>query len=174
MPPRVLRGPLSGQLPPTPSTVARADPELLSPPTHTHTHTLRQQGRERAGRELCGGEKTFVSRAHTPPLGENASAPRLSGPNRGIWREPLPRKGRDGEPTSGAGEDSGPRLGQGLRAAPGWAPPQPPPRRHPAALPGSRKPPAAPRPREFRWAGAPPSAQRGPLPPFCPGRAEQD
>lgn len=116
-------------------------------PPPTHTHTLRQQGRERAGRELCGGEKTFVSRAHTPPLGENASAPRLSGPNRGIWREPLPRKGRDGEPTSGAGEDSGPRLGQGLRAAPGWAPPQPPPRRHPAALPGSRKPPAAPRAR---------------------------
>lgn len=127
VPPRVLRGPFSRQLPPTPSTVARADPELLPPP-NPHPGQL---GRERAGRELCGVEKTFVSRAHTPPLGENASAPRLSGPNRGIWREPLPRKGRDGEPTSGAGEDSRPRLGQGLSAAPGWAPPQPPPQRRP-------------------------------------------
>lgn len=83
------------------------------------------KGAVRWRKDLC------VAGAHTP-LAENASAPRLPGPNRGTWREPLLRKGRDSEPTLGAGEDSGARgSGKGLGAAPGCAPPQPPPRRRP-------------------------------------------
>lgn len=168
VPPRVRRGPLSGQLPPTPSTAARADPELLPPPTP------RQLGRERAGRELCGGEKTFVSRARTPPLGENACASRLSVPIAAFGASPCPGKGATVSRPRAPGRT--PDRGSGRVSAPRLAGPLPNPRPG-----GARGPPgfeetscSSARPRGFRWAGAPPSAQRGPLPPCCPGRAEQD
>lgn len=118
------------------------------------------KGAVRRRKDLC------VAGAHTPLARENASAPRLGSSSR-AWREPRLRKGRDREPTPGAGEDSGPEA-PGRVSAPRPAAPLPSPR--PGGARGSSRFGetccSRVRPAGFGWAGAPPSARRGPrLPP---------
>lgn len=112
----------------------------------------------REGCEREDLEKTFVSR------GRRVCAS-LAGPSGGLRREPQLRKGAAASRPRGAA--GGPRgSGQGLGGAP---PPTPLPPPSPGGAGGSSRSretcgPRAPR---FGWAGATPSAQRGPLSPCC-------
>lgn len=138
------------------SIVARVDPERLLP--------LRQPGGERAGRERCGGEKTFVSRAHTP---RSRKTPlRLASPVliAALGESPCSGKGATVSRLWAPERTPGPEA-PGRVSAPRPAAPLPSPR--PGGARGSSRfgetCSSRVRPGGFGWAGAPPSARRGPL-----------
>lgn len=89
---------LSGQPFPTPSIVARTDPEQLLP------HG--QLGSEQAGRERCGRERPLC-RGRTHPVSGQTPLRHTSLVLIAAFGASLSRKGRDIKLTPGAGEDSG-------------------------------------------------------------------
>lgn len=96
-------------------------------------------------------------------LGEQRLCASLAGPSGGLLREPLRRKGAAASRPRGAA--GGPqRLGAGSRRRPLPAP-------RPGGAGGSSRSreTCGPRARRFAWAGATPSAQRGPLSPCRAG-----